>query len=49
VTSDRSLTEKAVLAHCRAHLDEFMVPKAVEFCSELPKTSTGKIKKSDLA
>lgn len=48
VTSDSSLTEKAVLAHCRAHLEDYMVPKLVEFCAELPKTSTGKIKKTDL-
>ena len=49
VTSDSSLTEKAVLAHCRAHLEDYMVPKRVEFCAELPKTSTGKIKKTGLA
>jgi len=49
VTSDGTLTEKAVLAHCRAHLEDYMVPKQVEFCAELPKTSTGKIKKTGLA
>jgi acyl-coenzyme A synthetase/AMP-(fatty) acid ligase len=48
VTSDSALTDKAVLAHCRAHLEDYMVPKVVEFCAELPKTSTGKIKKTDL-
>jgi len=48
VTSDRALTEKQVLAHCRAHLEDYMVPKSVEFCAELPKTTTGKIKKTDL-
>ena len=49
VTTDASLTEKQVLAHCRAHLEDYMVPKIVEFCAELPKTATGKIKKTDLA
>jgi long-chain acyl-CoA synthetase len=48
VTSDSTLTEKAVLAHCRAQLEDYMVPKLVEFRNELPKTSTGKIKKTDL-
>jgi acyl-coenzyme A synthetase/AMP-(fatty) acid ligase len=43
------LSEAQVLAHCRANLEDFMVPKYVEFRSELPKTSSGKIKKTDLA
>jgi acyl-coenzyme A synthetase/AMP-(fatty) acid ligase len=42
------LTEADVLRHCRAHLEDFMMPKHVEFCRELPKTSSGKIKKTDL-
>ena len=48
VTTDPTLTEKQILAHCRANLEDYMVPKLVEFCTELPKTSTGKIKKTDL-
>lgn len=43
-----NLTETEVLRHCRAHLEDFMVPKYVEFRQDLPKTSTGKIKKTDL-
>jgi long-chain acyl-CoA synthetase len=43
------LTEGKVLAHCRAHLEDFMVPKYVELWEELPKTSSGKIKKTDLS
>lgn len=43
------LTEMDVLRHCRAHLEDYMLPKYVEFCAELPKTSSGKIKKTDLA
>jgi long-chain acyl-CoA synthetase len=42
------LTEADVLRHCRAHLEDFMVPHRVEFRSELPKTSSGKVKKSGL-
>ena len=42
------LTEAEVLAHCRAHLEDFMVPKYVEFRDQLEKTSSGKIKKTGL-
>lgn len=49
VTSDSTLTDKQVLAHCRAHLEDYMIPKSVEFCAELPKTTTGKIKKTSLS
>ena len=44
-----ALTDKQVLAHCRAHLEDYMVPKHVEFRSELPKTSSGKITKTGLS
>ena len=43
------LSEARVLAHCRAHLEDLMVPKYVVVCSELPKTSSGKIKKTGLS
>jgi fatty-acyl-CoA synthase len=36
-----------LVAHCKAHLAGFKVPRAIEFC-ELPKTSTGKIQKFEL-
>jgi acyl-coenzyme A synthetase/AMP-(fatty) acid ligase len=42
------MTEAEVLAHCRAHLEDFMVPKYVEFPDQLEKTSSGKIKKTGL-
>jgi len=48
VISGNELSETQVLAHCRAHLEDFMVPKYVEFRDTLPKTSSGKIKKTDL-
>ncbi|MGE7370698.1 class I adenylate-forming enzyme family protein [Neorhizobium sp. NPDC001467] len=38
------LTERLVQRHCAAHLEDFMVPKLVEFHDVLPKTATGKIR-----
>lgn len=43
------LTVKDVLRFCKANLEDFMQPKVVELVAELPKTSTGKIKKTDLS
>lgn len=48
VVDGEGLDTTKVLAHCRARLEDFMVPKYVEFCQELPKTSSGKIKKTGL-
>jgi len=48
VTHGVQLTESDVIAHCRARLEDFMVPKYVEFRSELPMTSSGKISKLGL-
>ncbi len=42
--ADASLTKEEVVAHCKAILAGFKVPKIVVF-KELPKTSTGKIQK----
>ncbi len=42
------LTERDVIRHCLARLESFMAPKFVEFVAELPKTDTGKIKKTGL-
>lgn len=42
------LTERDVIRACQGLLENFMVPKLVEFVPELPKTTTGKIKKTDL-
>ncbi|WP_018237091.1 class I adenylate-forming enzyme family protein [Ensifer sp. BR816] len=43
VRSDAALTEKDIIRHCARHLEDFMVPKTVEFRTELPKTETGKV------
>jgi len=42
-------TEREVIRHCLTRLESFMAPKYVEFVAELPKTGTGKIKKTGLA
>ena len=43
VASPPGLTEQDVLRHCAKHLEDFMVPKIVEFRDTLPKTDSGKI------
>jgi acyl-CoA synthetase (AMP-forming)/AMP-acid ligase II len=43
VASDPALTEREVIRHCAQSLEDFMVPKSVEFRQNLPKTDTGKI------
>ncbi len=42
-------TEKDILRHCNAHLENYMVPKAIHIVPALPKTDTGKIRKAGLA
>lgn len=46
---DTQLTERDVVRHCLSRLETFMAPKYVEFVDTLPKTDTGKIKKTGLA
>jgi long-chain acyl-CoA synthetase len=48
VKKDESLTEEALLAHCRAHLTGYKCPREVEFRRELPKTNVGKILRREL-
>jgi long-chain acyl-CoA synthetase len=48
VSSGATLTEMQVIAHCKSRLEDFMVPRQVEFRTELPKTSSGKLKRMDL-
>ncbi len=43
------LTREQVLDHCRQRLPGYMVPDVVEFCEELPRTSTGKVDRAGLA
>lgn len=43
VRQDTALNAATVLAHCRANLAGYKVPKSVEFRESLPKTAVGKI------
>ncbi|XAR58097.1 hypothetical protein NMG60_11026481 [Bertholletia excelsa] len=45
---EKQPTEKDVIEFCRERLPRYMVPRTVVFQKELPKTSTGKIQKTDL-
>jgi acyl-CoA synthetase (AMP-forming)/AMP-acid ligase II len=48
VVESVDINEAKVLAHCRANLEDYMVPKCIEFSTKLPKTTSGKIKKAEL-
>jgi len=39
---------RELLVHCRKELPAYKVPHKIVFCDELPKTATGKIKKTEL-
>lgn len=43
------VNEKEVMRYCAARLEDFMVPKSVCFLSSLPKTSSGKVSRRELA
>jgi amino acid adenylation domain-containing protein len=43
-----TLSVREIIRECQARLEPLMVPKYVEMADDLPKTSTGKIKKTDL-
>ena len=44
-----TMSDREVIRECQRLLENFMVPKCVVFVNDLPKTTTGKIKKTDLA
>jgi acyl-coenzyme A synthetase/AMP-(fatty) acid ligase len=43
------MSERSVLAHCRAQLEDFMMPAKIYFRDSLPKNASGKIDKLALA
>jgi long-chain acyl-CoA synthetase len=47
--ADAGLDAQKIIRHCSRHLEDFMVPKIVEFRAELPKTDSGKIRRTTLA
>lgn len=48
VVLDGPCTPAAIIAHCRAGLAEFKVPRAVTFLEELPYSPLGKLLRKDL-
>ncbi|HEX5046751.1 MAG TPA: AMP-binding protein [Gammaproteobacteria bacterium] len=48
VRKDPSLTEAQVIAHARANLTGYKVPRKVEFLDELPKSNVGKVLRREL-
>ena len=44
-----TVTERDIQGQCARRLENFMVPKFIEIVAELPKTTTGKIKKTGLS
>jgi len=49
VVSNASNIEKdEILKHCKKNLPIYMIPKAIYFVDQLPKTDSGKIKKNEL-
>ncbi len=48
VAPGREMSTLEVQAHCKAHLQDLMIPKYVEFRETLPKTPSGKIRTAAL-
>ncbi len=48
VPASRQLTIKAVRDYCRERLTLYKVPRLVEFCQQLPRTSIGKVSRRTL-
>ena len=46
---DAALTEAEVVAHCRASLAAYKVPKIVRMVERLPKSTVGKILRRELS
>lgn len=46
---EAGLTEREVIRHCARRLEDFMVPRVVEFRAALPKSDNGKISRSRVA
>ena len=42
------LSEKDVAWHCAQRLEDFMVPRIIEFMSSMPRTTTGKVDRKEL-
>lgn len=42
---DAQITDKQIRLQCMARLENFMVPREIVICDDLPKTTTGKVSK----
>lgn len=40
--------QEVIIAHCRAHIAGYKVPRDIKVLEELPRTSTGKVRKNEL-
>ena len=49
VRPGRELSAQQVMQYCARRLEDFMVPKQVEFTDSMPRTGSGKIAKRELA
>jgi acyl-coenzyme A synthetase/AMP-(fatty) acid ligase len=43
-----SLASEDIIRYCRRHLEDCLVPKQIEFREDLPKTTSGKIRRATL-
>ena len=43
--SGATLTDRQIRAYCASHLENFMVPRDIVICADLPRTTTGKVSK----
>jgi O-succinylbenzoic acid--CoA ligase len=48
VARDRGLDAEALRTHCAARLAPFKIPKAIRFAQDLPRTSSGKLRRREL-
>lgn len=49
VPSDPAPSEREIMRHCARGLPDFMVPKTIEFRTELPRTASGKVMRRSIA
>ena len=45
---DGTLTEQALLTHCRSVLPAWMLPAEIRIVDDLPRTTSGKVKRREL-
>ncbi|MEO6688972.1 MAG: AMP-binding protein [Dokdonella sp.] len=48
IAAGSELQARDIIAHCVERLEDFMVPRLIEFRASLPKTNTGKIRRAAL-